>query len=283
MNADIFFTPHYTLPFNLPCPAISTVHDLIHLRFRSKGGMIGRTYARFMIGHSCRSSKFVLTNSENSRRDIESFFPRQARKVRVVYPAVDRDVFRRRDDTAIARFRKEMELDEDFALYVGSLKNHKNPRALVEIANVSGYPVVIASGDRDIFYRKLYPLVKTGAKMRLIEIRNENQLALLYSSARILVHPSLYEGFGLPPLEAMACGLPVVCSNASSLPEAAGDAALYFNPDDYRELVEKVKPCWHDDRLRRILIDKGYQRARYFDWARSATRIFELFLEAAKR
>jgi glycosyltransferase involved in cell wall biosynthesis len=104
-------------------------------------------------------------------------------------------------------------------------------------------------------------------------------LAMLYNAAKILLHPSFMEGFGLPPLEAMSCGLPVVCSGATSLPEVVGDAALFFPPESYNSMLEKVNLCWRDNDLRNILRDRGFARAMEFDWGRTADGVFDSFIE----
>jgi glycosyltransferase involved in cell wall biosynthesis len=229
-GADLFYSPHYTLPFRLPCPAVVTVHDLIHLKYRSRFGAMGKGYARFMIRHALKASQVILTDSENSRRDIESFSPSQAAKTRVVYPGVDCDIFRRYPEGEIEVFRKGKSLPDKFILYVGALKPHKNPQSLVEIVNDLNFPLVVATKDKVVFQDILPKNSLKPELLRLVDIGDDNQMALLYNSAWLLIHPAFYEGFGLPPLEAMACGLPVVCADSTSLPEVVGDSALLSDP-----------------------------------------------------
>ena len=277
LKANLFFTPHYTLPFNLPCPAVVTIHDLIHLFYGTRFGITGNLYAKYMLRHACKKAEIILTDSINSSKDIDSFFPKWSDKVKVIYPAVDRNIFRRLPPNDISEFKMAMRLPDEFALYTGALKPHKNPMAMVKIANETGIPLVVATRDWKIFDRNLESLLNKGTQISKISITSDGQMALLYNAARLLVFPSYYEGFGLPPLEAMACGLPVVCSNSSSLPEVVGDAALLFNPRDDRDIIDKVNLCWRDKATRDILIARGNSRAELFCWRDSASRIFELF------
>ena len=277
IEAKLFFTPHYILPLNLPCPAVVTIHDLIHLLYGARGGIAGKSYAKYMLRRACMKAEVILTDSANSSRDINYFFPKWPNKVRVVYPAVDKNIFKRLSQSDVAEFRKAMSLPEEFALYTGALKPHKNPLALVEIANETKIPIVVATMDREIFDQKLTPRLNEGSRILKIDIKDDHQMSLLYNSAKLLIFPSFYEGFGLPPLEAMACGLPVVCSNSSSLPEVVGDAALTFDPKNGSDMLQKINLCWRDKKTRDILKAKGESRTGLFCWRDSASRIFEIF------
>jgi glycosyltransferase involved in cell wall biosynthesis len=279
LGADLFFSPHYTLPFRLPCPSVVTIHDLIHLRRPVKFGIFGRKYAKFVMSRACRNSSVVLTDSNHSKNDISAAFPKKSGKLRVVNPGVNRDVFKVYPQEEVDRFRKETHLPEKFVLYTGALKRHKNPKALIEIVNNLKFPMVIASNDRQIYERDLVPSAKYKDMLRLIDSISAENMVLLYNSARVFVFPSFYEGFGLPPLEAMACGLPVVCSNATSLPEVIGDSALAFSPDNPADMLAKVDECWNDERTRSRLRESGLERARIFDWNVAATEIFGIFKE----
>lgn len=282
IKADLFFTPHYTLGFNLPCPSVVTIHDLIHIHFKPRFGMLGSRYAKFMINHAGKSSAVILTVSENTKNDIQRHFPKWSYKVRVVYPAVDTDIFKQYPPNDIIDFKRKKSLPDDFALYAGALKYHKNPQALVEIVNKLKFPLVIASQDKRIFNEKILPALDDKKMMDIVNINNYNELALIYNGARLFVFPSLYEGFGLPPLEAMACGLPVVCSNRASLPEVVGDSALMFSPDNLSDMLTKVNLLWHDDSMRDKLRTRGLERVNMFDWSKSARTIFEILSKVGK-
>jgi glycosyltransferase involved in cell wall biosynthesis len=279
IGADLFFTPHYTLPYNLPCPAVVTIHDLIHLKFKSKGGLLGRAYARHFIAHACDTSRAIITDSKNTERDLAETFPRWANKVHVIYPGVDREIFKRYPPNEVEIFRSEKKLPEKFILYVGALKAHKNPGALLEIVNKLALPVVIATQDIQIYREYLIKAATEPNLLRVVSIQNDLEMALLYNAATMLVHPAFYEGFGLPPLEAMACALPVACSNAASLPEVVGEAALLFDPADLSGMIEKVNLLWRDTSLRDILSARGAERVRAFSWGEAAKSVFNIFCE----
>jgi len=283
IGADLFWNPHYTLPLGLPCPAIVTIHDLIHLEFRPRFGVLGTEYAKFMIGRACRRARIILTVSEHSKNDIAREFPASREKIRVIPNGVNGEVFRPLPAERVTEFQKNYRLPELFVLYVGALKKHKNPQALVEIVNKLDTPLVIASHDERIYQTEILAKIEKREAVRLVKLNDENEMALLYNAARLLVQPSFYEGFGLPPLEAMACGLPVVCSNLSSLPEVVGDAAELFDPHDLSGMLEHLKHCWRNDGHRDILRARGIQKARLFDWGKSASEIFCLMREAANK
>jgi alpha-1,3-rhamnosyl/mannosyltransferase len=283
IGASLLFSPHYTMPQSPPCPTVVTIHDLIHLRFLPRFGVLGQAYAKFLIGRACQNADAILTVSEFSRRDIINQFPASMKKARVVPNGVDRETFRQLPDATADAFRQKHTLPEKFVLYVGALKAHKNPRALIEIANGLKLPLVAASHDMNAFRKVVAPRLRDPDSITLLAISDESEMALLYNAAHVLVQPSFHEGFGLPPLEAMACGLPVACSNAASLPEVVGDAALFFDPHDHRQMLKVVNQCWRDDGLRDILRARGKARIGLFDWAVSANRIFEIFGEVASK
>ncbi len=283
IHADLFFTPHYTLPFNLHCPSVATIHDLIHLRLPVRLGVVGRIYARFIINHTGKKCSVILTVSEHSKRDIQSLFPNWSDKVQIVSPGVDTDLFKSYPRDQVSQFKRKRALPDEFVLYAGALKRHKNPLALVEIANKLKYAVVIASRDGKIYYNKILPASDNKNRLSMIEVDTDLELALLYNSARMFVFPSFYEGFGLPPLEAMACGLPVVCSNKTSLPEVVGGSALMFSPEDIPDMLVKVEECWKIEQTRDRLRKSGFERARFFNWGNAGRAVFEIFEEVVCR
>lgn len=279
IHADLFFTPHYTLPFNLHCPSVATIHDLIHLRLPVRFGFAGRLYARSIINHTGKKCSAVLTVSDHSKRDIQALFPDWSDKVQKINPGVDTDLFKSYPHDRVSQFKRERSLPDEFVLYAGALKRHKNPLALAEIVNRLKYPVVIASGDVKIFRNKIMPVADYKNMFSIVEVDTHLELALLYNSARMFVFPSFYEGFGLPPLEAMACGLPVACSDRASLPEVVGDSALMFSPDDIPDMLAKVEECWQNERTRDRLRKSGFKRVRIFNWERAGRAVFEIFEE----
>jgi glycosyltransferase involved in cell wall biosynthesis len=190
---------------------------------------------------------------------------------------VDTDLFKSYPHEQVSQFKRERALPDEFILYTGALKQHKNPMALVEISNKLKYPVVIASRDGKTYYNRVLPAIDHKDGLSIFEVDTDLELALLYNSARVFVFPSFYEGFGLPPLEAMACGLPVVCSSKTSLPEVVGDSALMFSPDDIPAMLVKVEECWNNEQTRDRLRKSGAERARNFNWENTGRAVFDIF------
>jgi glycosyltransferase involved in cell wall biosynthesis len=281
-NIDLFFCPHYTLPFNLPCPSVVTIYDLIHLRMPVKGGILGRTYAKFIMTNACKISRRILTISEFSKNDITDLFPKYSSKVKAIYIGVDRSIYRPLQKGDIESFRVRNSLPDEFILYVGALKNHKNPDALSLAAIELAIPLIILSND-EVGYEKLRMKVNAKKPVRLVKLESEHEIALLYNSASLLFHPSLYEGFGLPPLEAMSCGLPVVCSNRTSLPEVVGDAAVTFDPENHEAMLSALKSVRDNRELRIKLSALGLERSEKFSWDNTAVKTFEILKDAAIR
>lgn len=280
-GVELFFSPHYTLPFNLPCPSVVTIHDLIHLRMPVKGGLLGRSYAKFIINKACKNSDVVLTVSEFSKNDIANFFPKWSSKVKIVHNGIDKSVFKPLPEEQVETFRRRHSLEKKFLLYVGALKDHKNPGALATAVNELDFPLVVLTMDRKDFQHKLVSKIKNENLLKRIQLDKQDDIALLYNSALILFHPSLYEGFGLPPLEAMACGLPVVCSNKTSLPEVVGDAAVTFSPENRGEMLDALKTAWDSREIRIKLSALGLKRSENFNWDKTAETTFEILKGAA--
>jgi glycosyltransferase involved in cell wall biosynthesis len=282
-NIDLFFCPHYTLPLGLPCRSVVTIHDLIHLRMPVRGGLFGRSYAKFIINNACKKSDVVLTVSEFSKTDIVDLFPKCSRKVKVVYNGIDKSIFKPLPEKEIESFRERYSLGKEFLLYVGALKNHKNPAALVKVINEFTIPLIVLTDDGTEFEKKLLSKVNDKNLLKMIQLKSEFEIALLYNSATALFHPSFYEGFGLPPLEAMACGLPVVCSNKTSLPEVVGGAAITFSPHNQNEMLSALKSVWDSREIRIKLSAQGLSRSEKFSWENTAMKTFEILRDVASR
>ncbi len=253
---DLFWSPHYNVPL-LPIRAkkrIATIHDACHLVFGSK---LEKLYAKAVMGRALRKSDRVITVSEFSKREIERFFGNGS--VEAIPIGVNLERFLRvgRSDEVRMRYR----LPERFVLFVGNQKPHKNieglERAFAKV-KVPGLELVI---------------VGKGTRIGQVDDRD---LPALYSMAEAFVFPSFYEGFGLPPLEAMSCGCPTVVSKAASMPEVCGDASLYFDPANEMEIAEAIVKAVENPEP---LIKKGFERVKQFSWKKTAERHMRLFEE----
>ena len=286
LRLDLFHAPHYVLPLRLPCPAVVTIHDLIHLTAREYRGL-SRLYARFMIGRAVRVAARVITVSHASEREILRRFPRARAKLAVVANGVE-DVFHPRPREEAAAFAAEaFGVNGPFLLFVGNPKGHKNLDLLLEgfVRLARRYPALhlLVVGGNERQRRALArrgERLGFGGRLRLAGALDREALTLLYVAAACFVFPSRHEGFGLPPLEAMACGTPVASSSSASLPEVLGPAAAYFSPESVDSLVEAICRLLDDPALRERLVRLGLERARLFSWDDAARQTLAIYREA---
>ena len=273
-ETDIFWSPHYNIPV-LPVKAkkrVVTIHDVYHLAFKSTLTVPQKIYAEFMIKQAVKKSDVIITVSEFSRNEILKY-TNTKKSISVVYNGINKKYFR----NTLKSGEKEK-----YILYVGNVKPHKNlVRALEAFKklNLKNFRFMIV-GEKENFITKETRIEKIarelGDKVIFTGYINDENLIDVYQKAYLFLFPSLYEGFGFPPLEAMACGTPVVVSNAASLPEICGDAAYYVNPYEIEDIAQGIKKVLEDVNLRNKLIEKGIQRAKSFNWENSANRIISL-------
>ena len=242
-------------------------------------------YARAALWSAAHRSDRILTVSEASKRDILRFFNVPAEKVVVVYNAIDEHFWDEPAADDVARVRERYQLDHQFVLYVGTIKPHKNLVRLIEAfarLREQGFDEVklLIIGDEISKLPALRRAVhshKLHKHVRFLGFLPDDTLKVLYRLASVFVFPSLYEGFGLPPLEAMACGTPVVTSNVSSLPEITGDAAQLVDPYDVDSIVDGMRRVLTDPALAATMRHKGMARAREFSWERSVARTLDTY------
>ena len=287
-GVDLFHAPHYVLPPLTPCKSVVTIHDCIHLRFpQYLPNRLGYAYARGSLWVATHRANRVLTVSEASKRDILRYFKVPPAKIDVIYNAIDERFGRMPEADEIARVRERYQLNDPFVLYAGNIKPHKNLERLIEAFHMlrrGGMEQVklLIIGDEISKYATLRRAVhkyKLHKHVRFFGFVPDKTLAVLYRLADVFVFPSLYEGFGLPPLEAMASGTPVITSNVSSLPEVVGDAAFLIDPYEPESIAEAMRRVLTDSTLRNDLRRKGLVRAGEFSWDRSVRRVREIYEE----
>ncbi|MBI3048782.1 MAG: glycosyltransferase family 4 protein [Acidobacteria bacterium] len=285
---DVFHAPHYVLPPAVPCRSVVTIHDCIHLMFpQYLPNRAAYAYARASMWSAVRRSHRILTVSEASKRDIIHFFNVPPEKIVVVYNAIDERFGVVPSEEDVARVRERFQLQHEFVLYVGNIKPHKNLVRLIEAFDMlrhRGFDQLklLIIGDEISKLPALRRAVhrhKLHKHVRFLGYQPDETLAILYRLAAVFGFPSLYEGFGLPPLEAMASGTPVVTSNVSSLPEVTGDAAVLVDPYDIESIADGIEQVLSSPALRAELREKGIARAREFSWERSVARTRELYEE----
>jgi glycosyltransferase involved in cell wall biosynthesis len=283
---DVFHAPHYVLPTAVRCRSVVTIHDCIHLMFpQDLPNRAAYAYARASMWSAARHADRILTVSEASKRDILRFFNVPADKISVVYNAIDERFWIEPSAEEVARVRERFQLDHGFVLYAGTIKPHKNLVRLIEAfaalrtGEFEDLKLLIIGDEISKLpaLRRAVHSHKLHKHVRFLGFVPDETLAVLYRLAAVFVFPSLYEGFGLPPLEAMASGTPVVTSNISSLPEVAGEAAELVDPYDVDSIVEGVRRVLSDPELAADMRAKGLVRARDFSWERSVARTHEIY------
>lgn len=282
-DLQLFHEPHYTLPYFLKCKKVVSIHDLIHLKFpQNLPGKKAHIYAKFMLGQAVKKADKILTGSENTKNDIMKIFKTNQRKIEVIYYGVD-EIFKQvKDQNVLENFRNKYKLPGKYILYSGSMRKHKNWENALKaysMLNDKSYNLVLAGVGLQN-QKVLEPLVKEleiTEKVKIIPFLDYTELVLLYNSASVLFFPTLYEGFGLPVLEAMACGTPVISSNNSSLAEVSGDAAVLVDPVNLKEMAESLEKVLIDTSLRQRMISLGLERAKMFNWKKTAEQTLKIY------
>jgi glycosyltransferase involved in cell wall biosynthesis len=292
-HIDLFHAPHYVLPPLIHCRSVVTIHDCIHLMFpQYLPNRFAYAYAKAQLWTAAHRSDRILTVSETSKLDILRRFHVPADKVTVVYNAIDERLAGPPDEEEFERVRVRYQLKDPFALYVGNIKPHKNLERLIDAFHELRQEAIFESlklviiGDEITRYQSLRRAVhryKLHKHVRFFGFVPLGTLAVLYQLASIFVFPSLYEGFGLPPLESMYFGTPVVTSNVSSLPEVVGDAAILVDPYSTTSIAEGMRRGLMDKELRSWLRERGQARAREFSWEQSVARIREVYGEVMEQ
>jgi glycosyltransferase involved in cell wall biosynthesis len=267
-------------------PQIIVVHDLIPLRF-PENHLRPQHYFRSFVPLLLRKSRAILTVSENTKRDIITCYGIEADKVLVVPPGYDKDRYRMGIDIMGVKGKYGL---TSYLLYLGNLRPHKNLlrllQAFARIVRTIPHMLVITGRKDPRFYPALEAEVQVLGlqdRVRFLDYVPADELPSLYVGADIFVFPSLYEGFGLPPLEAMACGTPVMVANVSSLPEVVGDAALMVDPYDVEGMAKAMYKVLSDVRLSEEMRRKGLERAKSFSWGRTAQSILNVCKEVHRR
>jgi glycosyltransferase involved in cell wall biosynthesis len=285
---DLLHSPHFLLPLVRPCPAVATIHDVVYLACpQDLPSRAGRLYYRAMM-HACsRLAARIITDSEHSQKEIQRVLHADPARIEVIYPGVAPQFFRVTDPARLKAARARYGIDRDYVLCVGIYKARKNHAGLLRAFRRvldGGVPaqLVIAGpmAEGETGLRRLAAELGVSDSVVFTGFVDEPDLRALYSAARVCACPSLYEGFGFTVLEAMACGAPVVCSSATSLPEVAGDAALYFDPNEPEEIAGQLLRVMTDDKLRASLIERGQINAQRFSWEETARQTLAVYHHA---
>jgi glycosyltransferase involved in cell wall biosynthesis len=282
-EVDLFYSSDFVLPPLRHAKAVVTVHDLSFLVLPECAEVGLKAYLSRAVPRAVRRADLVLADSIHTKNDLVNILKVPSERVVVLYSAVEDNYKPVEDEEIRQAVTSRLRLNRPFLLTVGTLEPRKNLIRLLEafavITQTFPHELLIV-GRPGWMYQGIYDAVHRldlQNRVRFMGFVPEDDLPVLYSLADLFVYPSLYEGFGLPPLEAMACGVPVVCSNASSLPEVTGDAALAVDPRDTGALIEALRLVMADSSLRKGMVAKGIKQAARFSWSDSAQQLVTLF------
>ena len=304
---DLIHFPHFNVPILAPAPFVVTIHDLILTHFPTVRATTKQAWLyqlknlayRLVIFSALRRSRRIITVSQFTKADIVKQFKIAPEKIVVTYEGVA-NLAKGRDSLFVAKLDSQETLAQyhiphNFLLYVGNAYPHKNLETLVKVFSHlrAAHPELrlVLVGKADYFYERVRAAARA---LNLWQAGNINspvifpgyvpdaQLEILYAEARVYIFPSLYEGFGLPPLEAMAKGCPVVSSDRAALPEILGDAALYFDPESEADMAEKITQILNDNDLRTELINRGKLRAKKYNWWECASQTLAVYQAAGR-
>jgi glycosyltransferase involved in cell wall biosynthesis len=287
LGLDLLHSPDFIPPFRWRGRSVITVMDLAFLRFPQLLTDESRRYYG-QIGRAVTRADAILAISQSTKNDLMDLLNAPAGKITVTHLAADPDCRPVTDPAPLQAMRRTYGLPARYLLFVGTLEPRKDlPTLLRAFASLgsAGQDLCLAvAGRPGWLYEQVYELaasLRLGDRVRFLGGVPAADLPALYSGARLFVLPSLYEGFGMPLLEAMACGAPVVCANTSSLPEIAGDAALLFPPGDEAALAQAITTLLLDDGLRRRLSERGLARAARFSWEATARQTLAVYASLA--
>jgi len=284
---DVLFVPAHVLPWVHPRRSVVTVHDLGYLYYPQAHTQWARGYLQWSTAYNARSAAQVIADSQATKDDLIRHCGTPPEKVAVIYPGRDESFAPVRDAALLVAVRERYGIPAPYVISVGTLQPRKNLTGLLDafvglLGQGRDLHLAIA-GKKGWLYEPLFARVRElGLEQRVhfVGYVPQQDLPALLSGARLFVLPSLYEGFGLPILEAMACGTPVVCSAVASLPEVAGDAAILVDPHDTAQLAQGMARVLDDPDLSRQLVGKGLERVTRFSWEQCARQTLQV-LEAA--
>ncbi len=277
---DVFHNPDHTLPIlPIKCKKVITVHDLAFIKHPNVFSFQKYLYKRFITPLSIKNADKIIADSENTKKDILDIFNVEPSKVQVIYLGADQFFKPIQDKILKKGISIKYGLDKPFILSVGTLEPRKNLKRLINsyLALKNDKKIdheLIIVGKKGWLYKEL--MIETEG-VRILENVDSEDLPVIYNCADIFVYPSIYEGFGLPVLEAMSCGVPVIASNSSSIPEVLGDSGILVDPYNEEELGHSILKVLSDSSLKSDMSKKGVERAKIFSWEKTAIETARLY------
>jgi glycosyltransferase involved in cell wall biosynthesis len=283
-RVDLMHSMAFVTPLLASRPVVVTVYDLSFIHYPERFPAWQRRYLTAQTRLSCRQARRLVAISEAGRQDIHACFEVPLAQIDVVAPGVDA-AFHPRPRDEVEAFKRREELPAHFLLHVGTLQPRKNIPLLLEALARLQQPelLLVLVGGKGWLYDEIFARVRALGLERQVRFTGyvpDAELPLWYSAASLLLFPSIYEGFGMPVIQAMACGTPVVAANSSAVPEAAGDAALLFDPHDASALAEQIGRVLDDPDMATVMTTQGLEQAQRFSWLESGRRLAATYRRA---
>ncbi|WP_406657589.1 glycosyltransferase family 1 protein [Methanolobus sp. ZRKC2] len=273
-DIDVLFAPKNVIPYFVPCKKVVTIHDLAYFMPELNAYTWKDTfYMKKMIKSSSNRADLIISVSENTKKDIVSILRTKEEKVKAINSGVSSEFKIIKNNQVLDDIRQKYQLNNEFILFTGGITPRKNMLRLIQAFNIISEKVphdLVLTDVGGWNNKEELRVIEQNDRIRRLGFIKDEDMPALYNLAGIFAYPSLYEGFGLPLLEAMACGCPVVSSNCSSLPEVVGDAAVMVDPYDIDTLAKAIYEVLVNDNLREELITKGLDRVKEFSWDKCA-------------
>ena len=283
-KSDITHFFNYLIPRKIRSKTITTIYDMVYKLYPETMDKGNYNLLDKGLERSCKESDLIISISENSKAEIANYMNVPLSKICVVYPAVDFYDYFPQPKEKVNNILKKYRITGDYILYLGTLEPRKNLMSLIkaffEVKERNKGLKLVLAGNKGWKYQEIFNLVSSLNLSKSVIFTgyvDEIDKPALYSGALIFIFPSYYEGFGMPPLEAMACGVPTIVSNSSSLPEVVGNSGLYINPNYHEDIASKINLLLQDESLRLHLIEEGQKQAQNFSWIDSAKKTLEAY------
>jgi glycosyltransferase involved in cell wall biosynthesis len=288
-DVDVYHSPNYCLNVLARGKSMMTIHDLNFLAYKQFTIASGRWHYAFKIKNYAQKVDAIVADSQSTKNEIIKYLKIPEEKIHVIYLGCSPAFQPLSSSETKQKIMEKYQIKRDFILYVGTLEPRKNLKGIIQAYNYSRAKddfLLVLAGGKGWKYKHIFRLVnqlKLQDRVVFCGYMPDSDLPALYNSASVFVYPSFYEGFGLPPLEAMACGTPVIVSDTTSLPEVAGDAGIYVDPFDIEQISVSIDTVLSDVKLCRTLRERGLMRAKLFSWEKTARETIKLYKRLASQ